>query len=419
MAARGDALDLDDGGAGIRPLAGELADPRMEAEFWQDSAEVTAAATRRAGLVIAIGYLGFLASDLLAVGFSSRWALLLLVRAVTVTPLVALVLRLGRDPHAIRDHARLTVVQAVLLGGYQVVALLQPDVGTVETASVVVVISTMFVLVPNRLTATTALSAGGGFVWLLVTALEGGVTAAQLVARSSIVAAAVVVGFVGANRLATTSRREYLLRLRERAVNDRLSVEVAWRQRMEHDLVRRANIDDLTGVANRRWFHEMAEQELRRAQRLRHQLAVLALDVDHFKRVNDSHGHVAGDEVLVEIARVLEEQVRRVDVLGRIGGEEFAVIMPGASLERAAEAAERLRASVADLRFSFDDTEVRPSISIGVTTCDVWTERVTEAIDRADQALYQAKAAGRNRVITLTAPCSVLDLEGLSQTPPV
>src|SRR5690606_11407180 len=102
----------------------------------------------------------------------------------------------------------------------------------------------------------------------------------------------------------------------------------------------------------------------------------------------------------------------------RIGGEEFAVIMPGATLERAAEAAERLRASVADLRFTFDGDEVAPSISIGATTCDVWTERITTSIDRADQALYQAKAAGRNCVVTLASPGSPRHMEGVVQPPP-
>jgi len=394
--------------ARIRPLAGEFADPRVEAEFWQDTAEVTAAACRRASLVIAVGYLAFSVSDLLGVGFGVRWSVLLAVRLVTVAPLIALVARLDRDPHAIRDHARLTVIQAVLFGGYQLVALLQADIGGVETASVVLVVTTMFVLVPNRLVATTALGSVGGIVWIAASAAQGGKGPGELTAQASIVAATVVVGFVGANRLATTGRREYLLRLRERSINERLSVEVAWRQRMEHDLVRRANIDDLTGVANRRWFHELAEQELRRAQRHRHALAVLVLDVDHFKDVNDTHGHLAGDEVLVELARTLEDQVRRVDVLGRIGGEEFAVVMPGADLERASEAAERLRAAVAELRFCFDGSEVAPSVSIGVTGCDVWTERIPDAVERADQALYQAKAAGRNRVVALAGPAGSL-----------
>jgi diguanylate cyclase (GGDEF)-like protein len=391
-------------GARIRPIAGEFADPRIEAEFWQDAAEVTASAGRRAGLIIAVGYLCFSLPDLLAVGFGARWSVLLGVRVLTVGPLLALVGRLDRDPQAIRDHSRLTIVQAVLLGGYQVVALLQPDAAGAQTASMVLVITTLFVLVPNRLLATTLLGVVGGAMWLVVSAVGAGSSVAEVVSQASIVAATIVVGFVGANRLATTSRREYVLRLRERSINERLSVEVAWRQRMEHDLVRRANIDDLTGVANRRWFHELAEQELRRAQRHDHPLAVLVLDVDHFKDVNDTHGHFAGDQVLVELGRVLNDQVRRVDVLGRIGGEEFAVVMPGASIERAAEAAERLRAAVADLRFRFDGVEVSASMSIGLTTCDVWTERISEAIERADQALYQAKAAGRNCVVAVPCP---------------
>jgi diguanylate cyclase (GGDEF)-like protein len=346
----------------------------------------------------------FSVSDWLAVGLDGRWLTLLAVRILAVTPILLLVRALGRRPTVIRDPRRTTAAQVALFGGYQVVALLQPDLGAVETASVGVVVITLFVLVPNRLVATAVLTGLGSASWMTAAALEGGSTSTELVSQAFILVATLVVGFVGANRLAVTSRREFALRLRERSINERLSVEVAWRQRMEHDLVRRANIDDLTGLANRRWFHELAEQELRRAQRHEHPLAVMVLDVDHFKAVNDTHGHIAGDEVLIDLGRALNDQVRRVDVLGRIGGEEFAVMMPGASLGRATEAAERLRLAVADLRLEFDGDEVAPTVSIGVTTCDVWTERVSQALDRADSALYQAKAAGRNRVVALECP---------------
>jgi diguanylate cyclase (GGDEF)-like protein len=388
----------------IRPLAGEFADPELESDYWSDCAEVTAAGTRRVGTVVAVGFLAFTVDDLLNVGIGARWSLLLLVRILTVAPTLWLVEALRRRPEVVQDHRRLTLVQAALLGGYQVVALLQPGLGSVQTTSIGVVVITLFILVPNRLISTTVLSSVGVVAWLVTGAVRSEIPRAELASQGLILLAVLVVGFVGGNRLATTSRREFAMRLRERSINERLSVEVAWRQRMEHDLVRRANIDDLTGLANRRWFHELTEQELRRAQRHGHPLAVMALDVDHFKKINDTHGHTAGDDVLVDLGRVLNDQVRRVDIVGRVGGEEFAVILPGANLDRATYAAEGLRAAVAELRFNFDDTEVSPTISIGVTTCDIWTERVSEALDRADSALYQAKAGGRNRVEALECP---------------
>ncbi len=392
--------------AAIRPLAAEFADRDMEAHYWLDSTPEAASGARRAGLVTAVWFLAFSLADLLAVGVGTRWLVLVLVRLGAIVPTLALVDALRRDPRLVRNHSLLTLIQATLFGGYQVVALLQPDVGTVETATVGVIVIIVFMLVPNRLVLSTSLCVVGCIVWVIASVLQGGLRGAEVAARSSVLVATMVIGFVGANRIATTSRREFAMRIRERSINERLSVEVAWRQRMEHELVRRANIDDLTGLANRRWFHELAEQELRRAQRHNHPLSVVVLDVDHFKAVNDTHGHIAGDEVLVELGRVLNEQVRRVDVLGRIGGEEFAVVMPGADLARCRDVSERLRLAVADLRFRFGGVAVAPTVSIGVTTCDVWTERLSEALDRADTALYQAKAEGRNCVVAIEGPTS-------------
>lgn len=164
-------------------------------------------------------------------------------------------------------------------------------------------------------------------------------------------------------------------------------------------MVSRANLDPLTKIPNRRHFEEQAQDEFVRCQRTHQPMSLLLLDVDHFKWINDTHGHAAGDEVLRVFSDALAEQVRRIDVVGRLGGEEFAVVMPGADRERAEEAAERLRARVAGLRIDMPTGLVRLTVSIGVTECDVWTEHLAEALARADVAMYQAKTSGRDQVV--------------------
>jgi diguanylate cyclase (GGDEF)-like protein/PAS domain S-box-containing protein len=168
--------------------------------------------------------------------------------------------------------------------------------------------------------------------------------------------------------------------------------------RLKEELVRQATTDELTGTRNRRSLLETARKEFSRAARYGHPLSVLMLDIDHFKRINDSHGHDAGDQVLKAVADAFRRELRDSDVLGRFGGEEFGVILPNTSRGGAAAVGERLRARIDALRLAGDwDGDITPKVSVGVA-CAQGTSRIEDVIKRADQALYAAKAAGRNRV---------------------
>ena len=156
--------------------------------------------------------------------------------------------------------------------------------------------------------------------------------------------------------------------------------------------------DHLTGIGNRRAFFEAAETELRRWRRLPRPLALLLIDVDHFKRVNDSHGHPVGDVVLCHLTRLMVASFREIDVVARIGGEEFAVLLPSADLASARRAAERLRAALDAQPAATDAGPVRCTVSIGIATMDEATTGVDALLKRADLALYDAKHSGRNRV---------------------
>jgi diguanylate cyclase (GGDEF)-like protein/PAS domain S-box-containing protein len=156
--------------------------------------------------------------------------------------------------------------------------------------------------------------------------------------------------------------------------------------------------DYLTGLANRRAFFEAAEQELTRSNTVPRPTAVIAIDADHFKTINDRHGHPGGDAVLRHLAAVLAETFREVDVVARIGGEEFAVLLPSTDLPRAAVVAERLRSVVASQVVHFEGQRIRYTVSAGVASLDDGSGGIDLLLKRADQALYAAKRAGRNRV---------------------
>lgn len=159
-----------------------------------------------------------------------------------------------------------------------------------------------------------------------------------------------------------------------------------------------ATTDELTGVANRRQFLAQAEAELARVQRFGQPAALLMLDLDHFKRINDTHGHAAGDAFLKGFAATVRDALRQVDSVGRLGGEEFAVLLTGCESGDALLFAERLRQLVADLKVSFDRLEIAVTVSIGIASMQPADVSAAQALERADAALYRAKAAGRNRV---------------------
>jgi diguanylate cyclase (GGDEF)-like protein len=164
---------------------------------------------------------------------------------------------------------------------------------------------------------------------------------------------------------------------------------------------RLATTDALTGLSNYRHFHELLTLEVQRARRMEYSLGLLVMDLDHFKRINDRHGHPAGDRALQAVARLLRNRLRRTDVVARIGGEEFAAILPGDSLEEAAVVAEKLRSGVEGLPpleggMVTDTTPV--TLSVGGTSVGPDVVDAQLLMTRADRALYEAKRNGRNQV---------------------
>jgi diguanylate cyclase (GGDEF)-like protein len=371
----------------------------LERRFWAETGDEQARWGRLAALIAGTVVLPLGVADLATVGFGPRFLVLLLIRAMSAVPPLALYGLLRREPDAIRRHGLITAACAYLFACYTAILLLQPDLAQIDHLQIGIVVVAMFLIVPNRLVYMTALSVGTSIVWVLANSLVRGSTANSAIVQGLGFVVVVTLGYISANLVNTTRRREYALRIAAELANDRLRAEIVRRERLEQDLVQRANTDPLTKIANRRHFEDQSHHEFQRCQRNHQPLSLMIIDVDHFKEINDSHGHPAGDEVLRVLSDALSEQVRRVDVVGRLGGEEFAVVMPGADLARAEEVAERLRVRVAGLRVAVERGSVQITVSIGVTECDVWTERLGDALARADEAMYQAKAGGRDRVV--------------------
>jgi diguanylate cyclase (GGDEF)-like protein len=172
--------------------------------------------------------------------------------------------------------------------------------------------------------------------------------------------------------------------------------------RNAEEMERLATIDGMTGIYNRRHFLILADHEWTRARRYERPISFLMIDIDHFKTINDEFGHEAGDRIIVHLAQLAAACKRRSDVLARIGGEEFALLLPETPLNRAKAVAERLRQSVLKSPLTDARPAIRASISVGVAAATQDMASFSDLMRAADQALYRAKRAGRNQTVCWT-----------------
>ena len=191
----------------------------------------------------------------------------------------------------------------------------------------------------------------------------------------------------------------------ERLRNFELTAEIEDRKHVQEVLERLATTDMLTNLTNRHHFFILAEREVERALRYKHPLAMLIIDIDLFKNINDTLGHIAGDQVLVGVSQMIHTSMRNLDIAGRYGGDEFCVLLPETDINQALYAAERLRSAIADLQVTTNNGQASVTVSVGVADIRKHVEVITEQLasrelarmlDHADQALYNAKKSGRN-----------------------
>ncbi len=165
------------------------------------------------------------------------------------------------------------------------------------------------------------------------------------------------------------------------------------------EIYRLMTVDGLTQIFNRRYFNEALEREVNRAKRYERVLSLIAFDIDHFKDVNDTHGHLVGDNLLRHLASGVKSRLRREDIFARTGGEEFAILLPEVAVEGARITAEKVRAIVESTPLKYENEIVRCTVSLGISVMLPEDASPEELYKRADERLYEAKQGGRNRVV--------------------
>jgi diguanylate cyclase (GGDEF)-like protein len=204
-------------------------------------------------------------------------------------------------------------------------------------------------------------------------------------------------------------------RLAEKALRDAnalLQAHVAEIEALQVKLREQAMHDSLTGLFNRRYLEETLRREIARAHRSGRPLGIVMIDIDHFKELNDAHGHNAGDSALQALGGLITANTRVEDVACRFGGDEFVLALPGVTLEVARLSAERLRLAVEAMRVDYAGTMLSITMSAGIAAYPVHGERVDQVLDSADQALYQAKNGGRNRCVVRSITAKLPDKAG-------
>jgi diguanylate cyclase (GGDEF)-like protein len=174
--------------------------------------------------------------------------------------------------------------------------------------------------------------------------------------------------------------------------------DITTHKKIETELVKLTRHDPLTTIANRRYFYERAAQELLRAHRYQTPLSIISIDIDHFKLINDKYGHAVGDKILKFICANIQCSLRSTELFARIGGEEFAILVPDIKLPGALLLAERIRHIVAEHKLLIRDEEIGCTISLGVSALRQGKDTIDDCMNRADQALYKSKNNGRNQV---------------------
>ena len=360
-------------------------DPELEEKYNEAYLKENISISRISLVVWQCANLALIGMDYFLFGFSRMFCFLLGIRIGTFVYIYG-VIRFFRKVKSVESYERvLFVFMIVGVGVFLIINLTRPPTYLQHSVIDVIGVLCIYLAFPNRflfrLIPALLLTVGSILLYIfLKTGLSSGIVLVTMVSYG-------LVNFLGllvSARLYRARRTEYRSHLAEQAAQAKIA--------------RLAMQDDLTGIANRRYFYRQAEAEFAHFHRSKQPLTLLMLDLDHFKRINDQYGHGVGDAVLIRFTQYVSTQIRQEDLLGRVGGEEFAILLRDATIDQAKTIGERIREGVAQLPIFGGDDADRFTVSTGIATADDADASFDVLFGRADKALYRAKQEGRNRV---------------------
>lgn len=386
----------------ISPLTAEFTDPQTEAGFRAHIAGSMARHLRGAlwgwaALLVLMCWL-----DYQFYGFGESSQLLFISRMAVIAGLVLVIIQSYRSPVDITDGRAVTFMEVIGFAAFFLLFLLRPSLTTYNIGTMMVLLIATYVFIPNRL-CTAMVAVLFGIAGMMATMwLVGMENSAQLGLFILLVIPSAL-GHGAAYRLHRTQREQYALLREAEAINGQLLREIEQRKLLERELKHQAITDPLTGLFNRRHFDELYERERERARRHDTPLTLAMVDLDFFKEVNDRYGHECGDIVLRDVAEFLRDGLRQPDIVGRLGGEEFVLLLPDTDTEEARVMIERLRSRLAERVIVVASENVSVTATFALTAIRPERDSLNEALRVVDLALYRGKDEGRNRLVVATA----------------
>ncbi len=383
----------------LNPWVAEFVHPGVEQEyrseqFRQQRCQVLVALLVWAGL-----WLLFVLDDYGRIGPQPEFGVMLVQRLLVFGAILAFVVAIPRWPALFTESHGLAALMAIGWTGYLSLYFLLPgdEIAWIFGMGMVMLVA-LFVFLPIRIPHALGVSLYSIAGTAAALYLSHGVHGVRLASVVGAMMVPVVTGLVVLYRLQTIHRKQFGSLKVAQEMNLELAHEIAVRRELEETLRQQASIDPLTGLYNRRQYEELIEHEMRRARRAGTPLALCILDIDHFKRVNDTYGHGVGDEALQFLAALCRETVRETDIVGRLGGEEFVVALPDTALDDALLFSERLRTRLEQAEIETESGVIRLTVTIGVAELSSQDASLKDFARRADQAMYAGKRAGRNQV---------------------
>ncbi|MEX1197891.1 MAG: GGDEF domain-containing protein [Pseudohongiellaceae bacterium] len=386
----------------ISPLTAEFTDPQTEAGFRAHTADSMARHLRGAlwGWIAVLVLVCWF--DYRFYGFDPGGQLLLVSRLVVIAGLLLVILHSYRSPSHITDGYAVTFMEVMGFAAFLLIFLLRPELTLYNVGAMMVLLIATYVFIPNRL-VTAAFAVLSGIAGMMATMWLVGMSDSAQAGLFMLLVIPSALGHAGAYRLHRTQREQYVLLCKAEDVNAQLVGEIEQRKQLERELKYQAITDPLTGLYNRRHFEELYERERQRAGRTGSPLTLVMVDLDFFKEINDRYGHECGDIVLQNVAGFLRDAMRQTDVVARLGGEEFMLLLPDTATGEAKTTIERLRHQLAERTSVLAGEVVSVTATFALTTIRPETDSLNDALRTVDMALYRGKDEGRNRLVVVSA----------------
>lgn len=381
------------------PWRGEFRDPAEERAYRKHIEPIAAKHLRTSVKIWTCLLLAFGILDFIALGWSAGFAQIMSMRVLSASLLLLLGWRLRYNPHWATSGYAVTAIEIIGFLLFFVIHFVRPDIAVWNIGVTLILLLCLYIFIPNRVVLSN-LAAAVGIVGTLVCIAILGAGPPKIIGLFFLLCLPTIVGFVAALRLQVAQRQQFALHTEMVEINMSLQHEIERRESLEVELQKQATTDALTGLYNRRQYELLFHRERERSRRQGTRLSLCVLDLDHFKRINDTHGHDVGDQVLRHVAALFTQKLRQTDIVGRFGGEEFILLLPDTDLERAERLVDRLRQCLEQAPVEADGEIIHVTATFGLTEVEVQDANIEEAVKRADRALYKGKQGGRNRVVT-------------------